>query len=370
MSDDHDFEPPIVTSEHIEGLRTWLRSILRFVRGGGPASVDADASTLSSKYGTTDGSPPSRGSVIPRLRPGLLKRSILPAGVLIIGVWASSGFYKVEPDERSIVIRFGQWVDTRRPGLNYHLPFPIESDLLIHMTQLNQAKFWNGAVVQMLTGDENIVEVSASASWRIADLGNYAFAGQNPQDTARVAGEIAIRQVIALNPMQSALFDKRQKIADDAQKLMQRLLDSYQTGIEVVQIQLERVDPPAAVVDAFNDVQRARADQERARNEAEAYSKDILPRARGEAARMLEEAEAYRQSTLNQAESDAQRYGDMRDSYLESPAATIRHLYFDTMEDVLKSAGKILLESPNGQVSTILPFVNLDALGAARKDQP
>jgi modulator of FtsH protease HflK len=354
MTNDDDFDPPLVSAEHIERWRTWFRSATRYRRVRESAS---GGSPIFRKRLTT-------------FKPRQLLHSVLAAGLLIVVVWASSGFYKVQPDQRSIVVRFGRWVGTREPGLNYHLPYPIEDDLLIRITQLNQVRFWNGAVTQVLTGDENILEVSASASWRIVDVGKYVFGGRDPKETVRIAGETAIRQVIALNPMQSAVSDNRQKIADDAQALLQTILDSDETGIEVVQIQLERVDPPAAVIDAFNDVQRARADQERARNEAEAYSNDILPRARGEAARMLEEAKAYEQSTLNQAESEAQRYLDMRQSYLGFPKATVQRLYFDTMEEVLKSSGKILLEPSSGSPSHILPFVNLNAVGATQKDQP
>jgi membrane protease subunit HflK len=170
-----------------------------------------------------------------------------------------------------------------------------------------------------------------------------------------------VRQIIGLNPIQSGLSDQRQKIADDAQTLLQRVLDSYDAGIEITQVQLQRVDPPLAVIDAFNDVQRARADQQRARNEAEAYRNDILPRARAEADRVNQEAQAYKEQALNQARSDAARFLAFAAAYKDSPELTARRLYLNTMEDVLKSAGKILIDPSGHAGPSIIPYLSLGA---------
>jgi membrane protease subunit HflK len=186
------------------------------------------------------------------------------------------------------------------------------------------------------------------------------FNVNDPEGTVKVTGESAVRQIIGLNPIQSGLSDQRQKIADDAQALLQRLLDSYDSGIEITQVQLQRVDPPLAVIDAFNDVQRARADQQRARNEAEAYRNDILPRARAEADRVSQEAHAYREQTLNQARSDAARFTAFAATYSEAPEITARRLYLNTMEDVLKGAGKILIDPSAKAGQSLVPYLPLN----------
>ena len=234
--------------------------------------------------------------------------SVFATVVLALFVWAASGFYRVQPDQVGLVLRFGEHVDTTGPGLNYHWPYPIEFVLLPRVTAVNQVKIGNGSVMQMLTGDENIVEATASISWRVRDPAKFVFNVYDPEGAVKLAGESAVRQVIGLNPIQSGLSDQRQKIADDAQSLLQRILDSYDSGIQITQVQLQRVDPPLAVIDAFNDVQRARADQQRARNEAEAYRNDVLPRARAEADRVKQEAQVYREQALNKARSDAERF--------------------------------------------------------------
>ncbi len=295
-------------------------------------------------------------------------QSVLAALVLIAAVWAATGFYKVEPDQVGIVLRFGKWVDTRSSGLNFHLPYPIETVLLPRVTQANQLKISNGAVTQMLTGDENIVEATAAVFWRIKDPAKYLFNVSDPEAMVRIAAESAVRQVIGLNPIQAGLSDQRQKIADDAQERLQKLLDAYDIGIAVTQVQLQRVDPPTAVIDAFNDVQRARADQERARNEAEAYSRDILPRARGDAERIKQESQAYREQVVNASTGDAARFLAVYGSYKDNHEVIARRLYLETMDEVLKAATKIVIDSSGTPGSPLLPYMPLP--GPAGKAVP
>src|SRR5271163_2319315 len=305
--------------------------------------------------------PPPRAPRAAPQRLVLRTHSIVATLVLIVAVWAASGFYKVQPDQVGLVLRFGKWVDTRQAGLNYHLPYPIESVLLPKVTAINELKIGNGAPMQMLTGDENIVEATASISWRIKDPVKFLFNVNDPEGTVKVTAESAVRQIIGLNPIQSGLSDQRQKIADDAQTLLQRLLDSYDAGVEITQVQLQRVDPPLAVIDAFNDVQRARADQQRARNEAEAYRNDVLPRARAEADRVNQESQAYKEQAINKARSDAERFNALEASFATDPELTARRLYLDAMEEVLKSAGKIYIDPAAGSASTIVPYLPLPA---------
>ncbi len=296
------------------------------------------------------------------IRRGIPVQAVLAALVLIAGVWGTSGFYTVEPDQVGVVLRLGRWVATRSPGLNYHWPYPIETVLLPRVTLANQLKIGNGTVAPMLTGDENIVEATAAIFWRINDPVKYLFNVTDPEAVVRIAGESAVRQVIGFNPIQAGLSDQRQKIADEARERLQKLLDSYDMGVTVTGVQLQRVDPPTAVIDAFNDVQRARADQERARNEAEAYGRDILPRARGEAERIKQEAQAYRQQVVNAATGDAARFSALDQAYHETPAITGRRLYLETMEEVLRSANKIILD-PSGAVgSKLVPYLPLSTV--------
>jgi membrane protease subunit HflK len=290
--------------------------------------------------------------------------SILATLVLFFAVWLATGFYKVEPDQVGVVMRFGRFVQKLGPGLHYHLPIPIETVLLPRVTEINELKLGNGAVTQMLTGDENIVEATAPVSWRISDPVKFLFNVYDPEATVRVAAESAVRQVIALNSIQSGLSDQRQKIADDAQSQLQKMLDFYGAGIQITQVQLQRVDPPTAVIDAFNDVQRARADQQRARNEAEAYRNDILPRARGEAERIKQETQGYREQVINQAQGDSARFLSLEAAYKQSREITARRLYLDTMEDVLKSAGKVLVDPSGKGGLSIFPFLSVNGSAA------
>lgn len=366
LSEPGDFGPEFVTPA---GVQAWLDR-LTGRRGAGRAPGEPEAAPLVfQKPALAAANPPKAnpGAMPAGRAPRVLpKASIVAAVVLTLAVWAASGFYRVQPDQVGIVLRFGEAIDTRGPGLNYHWPYPIEFVLLPRVTAVNQLKIGNGTVMQMLTGDENIVEATASISWRVSDPSKFLFNVYDPEGAVKLAGESAVRQIIGLNPIQSGLSDQRQKIADDAHALLQRILDSYDAGIRVTQVQLQRVDPPLAVIDAFNDVQRARADQQRARNEAEAYRNDILPRARADADRLNQEAQSYREQALNKAHSDADRFNALQASYAVDPVLTARRLYLDTMEEVLKSAGKILIDPSGAASPSIIPYLPLNgpAIGA------
>ncbi len=277
--------------------------------------------------------------------PGVGLEMLSVVAVLAFVGWLATGIYKVQPDERGLVLQFGRFVRTADPGLNYHLPYPIETLLLPKVTQIHQVEVGSGAASQMLTGDENIVEADATVFWRIRDPADYVFKVVDPQETVKVAADSAIRDVIGRNPIQAALSDRRQEIADQAQALLQSLLDSYHTGILVTQVQLQRVDPPQLVIDAFNDVQRARADQERARNEAEAYRNDILPRARGEVERIRQDAEAFKSQEISRAQGEASRFLAVDDIYKQHKTVLAERLYIETMEEVMKKSTKVFLNS-------------------------
>lgn len=220
--------------------------------------------------------------------PSLGLRSLALVTGLAFVAWLSTGIYKVQPDEQGLILRFGKWVETAQPGLHFHLPWPIETAVFPKVTQINQLRLGQVSDAahpprdkQMLTGDENVVDADCVIFWQIKDAGLFLFNIAEPEVGLSTAAESALREVIARMPIQAALSEKRQQIADETKAVLQKILDTEQAGVQVLQVQLQRIDPPNAVIDAFNDVQRARADQERARNEAEAYANDILSRARG-----------------------------------------------------------------------------------------
>jgi len=296
---------------------------------------------------------------------------------LAIAGWAATGIYRVQPDQQGVVLRFGKWVDTTEPGLRYHLPYPVETVLLPQVTKINQLQLGFRAAgdsrfdrntgrdvpeeSRMLTGDENIVETDFTVFWQIKDAGKYLFNIRDPEGTVKMAAESAMRDMIGRNPIQAALSDKRQPIADAARVELQRLLDSYDAGILITQMQLQKVEPPAAVIDAFNDVQRARADQERARNESEAYRNDIIPRARGEAEKMVQDAEAYKEQVLNKAQGETKRFLALYEAWKQAPQVTEDRLYMETMEQVLKDSPKIILDN-SGKGQGAVPYLPLNEM--------
>jgi membrane protease subunit HflK len=295
--------------------------------------------------------------------PGLSRRGLVLIGTLAAVCWMMTGIYKVQPDEQGVVLRFGKWIDTTEPGLHFHFPYPIDTVLFPKVTQVNQLQLGSSDTAlqarekQMLTGDENIVEADCAVSWQIKDAGRYLFKVNDPQLAVKVAAESALREIIGRTPIQAALSDKRQQIAEQTKDLLQHLLDAEQAGVLITQVQLQRVDPPPAVIDAFNDVQRARADQERARNEAEAYANDIIPRARGEADRINQGAEAYRTQVANLAEGEAKRFLSVYESYLRAKDVTTWRLYLESVDEVLKKASKVIIDSSGKGVSGVVPYM-------------
>ncbi len=322
-----------------------------------------------------------------RLMPGGIGggRGILIALLLILLVWMASGFYRVQPDEQGVVLRFGKWVNTTQPGLNYHLPSPIEAALTPKVTRVNRIdigfrsageEFGRNSAVSdvaaeslMLTGDENIVDIDFAVFWVIKDAGKYLFNIDRPEVTVKAVAESAMREVIGRTPIQAALTEGRQQIEIQTQELIQSTLDEYGAGIELTQVKLQAVDPPGAVIDSFRDVQAAEADRVRLRNEAESYANDIIPRARGEAARIEQEAEAYKRQKIAESEGEAQRFLAIYSEYVQAPEITSRRLYLETMEEILADMTKIILDSGEGG-SGVIPYLPLNELTRGRVGSP
>jgi len=278
------------------------------------------------------------------------------------------------------VLRFGRWTDTQAPGLHYHLPYPIETVQLPKVTQINQLQLGSKSdsqisdsvrSKQMLTGDENIVEADCTVFWRIKDAGQFLFKVNDPESSIKIAADSALREVIARTPIQAAMSDRRAQIADETRDLLQQLLDHAEAGILITQVQLQRVDPPPQVIDAFNDVQRARADQERARNEAEAYANDVIPRARGEVARIQQETEAYKSQAMNLAEGEAKRFQLIYDSYARAKDVTLQRMYLESIDEMLRKSSKVIIDASGKGTSGVVPYLQiLDKDRGGSRDNP
>ena len=293
--------------------------------------------------------------------------------VALLAIWGLTGFYRVQVDEQGVVLRFGDYVASTPPGLHYHLPYPIETVLTPKVTRENRIVIGFRQIGDnpdarrdvleeslMLTGDENIIDIDFSVVWVINDAADFLFNLRDPAQAVQLAAESAMREVIGQTPIQVALTEGRQQVEDKTKETLQQLLDDYAAGIQIRRVQLLKVDPPAEVVDAFNDVQRARADRERLRNEAEAYRNSIIPQARGQAEQLTQEAEAYREEIVNRAEGDAARFDSVYQAYSAAKDVTVKRIYLETMEEVLANVNKVIIGTEGG--SGVVPYLPLPEL--------
>ena len=328
-------------------------------------------------------------------------RSMLPGGnlggkgiVLIVlaavVLWGLSGFFRVEPDELGVVLRFGKYVRDAKPGLNYHLPYPIETALTPKALRVNKPDIGmrviddarRGTMVRdvpeeslMLTGDENIVDVDFSVFWLIkpAGVGDFLFNIQNPEGTVKAVAESAMREVIGHSDIQPILTGARQGIEVAVHELMQKTLDHYGSGIQITQVQLQKVDPPTQVIDAFRDVQAARIDLERAQNEAQTYANRVIPEARGRVAQITQAAEAYREQTVAQAKGQTSRFLQIYAQYKNAPQITRERMYLETMERLFSGTDKIIVDTGTGTGQTgagVVPILPLNEFVQPRAPAP
>jgi membrane protease subunit HflK len=295
--------------------------------------------------------------------------------LIILGLWVASGLYRVLPDEQGVVLRFGKFVNMTQPGLHYHLPTPFERVLTPKVTKVNRVDVGFrpasdtgrstgvGNVPEeslMLTGDENIVDINYSVFWVIKDAGKFLFNIQSPVETVKATSETAMREVIAKNNIQTILTEGRASIEVEVQEITQKILDEYGSGIQITQVQTQQADPPAQVIDAFRDVQAARADRERSKNEAEGYANDVIPRARGEAEQVLQQAEAYKKQVVAKAEGEASRFLAIYNEYKDAKQVTQERMYLETMEKVLADIDKVIIDK--NASSGVVPYLPLPEL--------
>ena len=296
--------------------------------------------------------------------------------LLVVVVWFGSGFYRVQPDEQGVVMRFGAYAYWTPPGLHWHLPWPVESVELPAVTRINRTEIGyrstpsSGTIESgqqapsrqvlaeslMLTGDENIIDIDVAIFWRISDAASFLFNTANPETLVRAVAESSMREVIGRSPIQPVLGPLRGQIEADVLKQTQEILDRYKAGVEITQVQLQKVDPPAAVIESFRDVQRANTDAERMRNEAESYRNDIVPRARGEAARIVAEGQGAKAASVAQANGQAQQFDSVLKAYQKAKDVTMRRMYLDTMEDVIAHAQPLIVDD---KLKGLVPFLPL-----------
>lgn len=308
------------------------------------------------------------------------KKSIFMLLLLFLVLWGATGIYKVQPDEQGVVLRFGEFIKTTPDGLHYHLPFPIEKAITPKVTRENQVEvgvrtagegsaIGRGSVGRdipeeslMLTGDENIVDVDFSVQWVISDAGDYLFNIQDPESTVKAVAESSMREVVGSSNLQQILTEGREQNESAVRILMQKTLDEYGAGISIRRVQLQKVDPPEAVIGAFRDVQAARADQERLQNEADAYTNRVIPAARGESARLMEGAEGYKNAVVSDAKGQASRFLSVYEEYTKAPIVTRQRMYLETLERVYEGMDKIIIDQSESGGPGVVPYLPLDQL--------
>ena len=292
--------------------------------------------------------------------------------LILVALWLGSGFYTISPEEQGVVLRFGEYKKTTQPGLNYHFPYPVETVIKVPVLTVRRVEIGYRSASEvartgernvadeslMLTGDENIIDVNFAVQWALKDAGKFAFNVRNPSQTVKDAAESAMREVIGQSDIASALSEGRERVADQTQDLLQRVLDEYETGILVTELLLQRADPPQAVIESYRDVQRAKADQERLINEADAFKNRVVPEANGQAAQLRAEAQAYKEQVVARADGAAQRFIAVYDEYNLARDVTKQRIYLETMESVFRDMNKVIIDSGEGGTG-VVPYLPL-----------
>jgi len=300
--------------------------------------------------------------------------------VIVVAIVAYNFFtFRVQPDEQGVVLLFGKYDRDAVPGLNFRLPYPIETVYTPRVTRVNRVTIGLFADDQgtntagrdipeeslMLTGDENIVEMDFTVLWVINDAPNFLFSMEDPEGTVKAAAESAMREVVGQSDIQPLLTQARQITETDVQRLIQETMDNFNAGVQITQVQLLKVDPPNEVIASFRDVQAARADQERLQNEAQTYANRVIPEARGQASQITEAAIAFRDRIVNEAQGQALRFTQVYESYKASPEVTRLRMYLDTLQEVFRTTDKVIIDESAGGTG-VVPYLPLDQLNRSR----
>ncbi len=295
---------------------------------------------------------------------------------IVAGLWLLSGFYIVKQAERGVVLRFGKLQEVTEAGLHWRLPFPVDSVEKVDVQNVFQMEVGyrsdarTGRVSQvpkealMLTEDENIVDIEFAVQYRISNAADYLFNVKDPEITIGQATESAIREIVGKSTLDFVITEGRADVANNTQAVLQKILDRYKTGIFITTAKMQKAQPPEQVKAAFDDAVKAREDEQRFKNEAQAYANDILPRARGKAARLVQEGEGYKVSVIARAEGDARRFTQIATEFAKAPEVTRERLYLETMEDVLSNSTKVFIDQKGGNNILYLPLDKIVTQGA------
>ncbi len=284
-------------------------------------------------------------------------------GLVLLGAWLATGFYTVDSAQRGIVFHFGAFKETTRPGLHWHFPYPVETVELVDIDRIRTAE----DRTHMLTKDENIVDIGVATQYKIKNPENYLFnlylPDYEPNQSRGTLFQVmrsAVREIAGRNTMDSILKENRESIAPDTKQVMQKILDGYKSGLEVVKVNVTYAEAPQQVKDAFDDANRAREDKDRYKNQAETYAKKVVPIAEGKASRLKEAATAYKSRVIARAEGDASRFSQLRAEYEKAPEVTRKRLYLEAMENVFEKSSKIMVDGKSGNNLLYLPLDKLN----------
>ncbi len=321
----------------------------------GPPDLDEVFKNLQNKFGSLFGGKGGGGSGGTGASGSGLGIGVGVVIAILLGFWLVSGFYKVEEAERAVVFRFGQHVDTTQKGLHWHIPAPFERVEKVDVTKVYTIPLNS----TMLTEDENIVDIFGTVQYQIDNAEKYLFNVKNPEISLSQVTESALRQSIGRSKMDYVITEGRGEIAIQVKEIIQNIVNHYGTGLHIFKVNIQSAKPPEAVKDAFDDVTQAREDEERFKNEAEAYRNEVLPKARGASARMREEADAYKNEVITRAEGEAERFTQLLKEYKKSPQITRERLYLDMMESVLSNSSKVMIDVEGGNNLLYLPLDKL-----------
>ena len=334
---------------------------------GGPPDLEALLRKLNAKISGLlggKGGPGKPGSGAPK---GSFASGIGLIVIIIVLIWAGSGFYIVDASQRGVVLRFGKLIETTQSGPHWHLPFPIEAVQIVNLSQVRTVEVGyrdnvkNKMVKEslMLTDDENIIDIQFAVQYFLSDPAAYLFNNRMPEENVRQAAETAIREVVGKNKMDFVLYEGREQVAASATKLIQEILDRYKSGILISKLTMQNAQPPEQVQAAFDDAVKAGQDRERQKNEGQAYANDVIPRASGAAARLIQESQGYKQSVIANAEGDVSRFRQILVEYEKAPAVTRERMYLDMMQQVMGNISKVMVDQKNGNSLLYLPLDKL-----------
>ena len=322
----------------------------------------AQGNNQSSGKGSWGGGIPGKGFEVKLPKVGF--------GLILLGlvfVWILSGFFIVQEGQAGVVLQFGKYKYTARPGINWRLPYPIQTTEIVNLSGVRSVEIGRPVMIQatnlkdssMLTEDENIIDVKFAVQYKLKDPMDYLFNNRDPDASVVQAAETAVREIVGKSKMDTVLYEGREKIAIDLAASIQKIIDSYKLGILITSVTVQNVQPPEQVQASFDDAVKAGQDQERLKNEGQAYANEIIPRAKGTAARLIEEAQGYKAKVIGTAEGDASRFKQVYVEYAKAPQVTKDRMYIDTMQQIFSNVSKVMVDVHAGTQLLYLPLDKL-----------